>query len=251
MGTIIVPTGMLGVAGGLWADWDEASEDTLSVDQDGDGTEDTFICFFENTVAGGNETGRGVVSGADLVATQVHDVPGASGSPPRRELVTVSDGFKGTYPLFNTIIKDAANWTVIIKTYPTAVGQVFNYYLGAATQEQLVIWNDGQKFRPLIRTDGDIRLYASTANDLPLNQIVWQCAWYDGTTIYSGFATGSKPTKLSDFAANDRVSAVTANGVFINDADTNNYLLGRAGESFLGYGYYTLLSNVCLIDNDS
>jgi len=84
-------------AGGSWAEWDEQSESTLDVDQDGDGNEDTYICFFENTSAGGNETGRGGgLAGADLVLTQAGNIAGAIGSPPNRQLDGSDDYFSFT-----------------------------------------------------------------------------------------------------------------------------------------------------------
>ncbi len=77
--------------GGSWTDWDKASEDTLALDQNGDGAEDTYVALFENTVAGGDETGLGGgLSGADLILSQAGNVLGAKGTHAYRALTAAS-----------------------------------------------------------------------------------------------------------------------------------------------------------------
>jgi len=90
-----------------WAAWDETSESGLASD-------DTFVCFFENPSAGGDETGQGGgLTGSDLVLTQSGNVAGATGSPPSRQLDGTDDYFSGTLNLPELIINPGDEFSII------------------------------------------------------------------------------------------------------------------------------------------
>lgn len=233
-----------------WANWNEASENTLDVDQDGDGVEDTFIAFMENTLAGGDETGQGGgFSGADLVLSQNGNIAGASGSPPSRTL----DGSDDYFTVTNTF----RDWLSGEGTY----GIIFKVedWNPADSYECLFFWRDGNliNLRSTLNTreltvnfDGTS---LTTTNAMPTSGVLYCYVGCDGSDFRIGFST-TKPTKWSDFAANDRASNGSSVSFPSNTTNTppifsdSNYLTDR---SVKGDAYYTIWSKTTLIDFSS
>ncbi len=233
----------------LWTTWDESSEDTLSVDQDGDGVEDTCICFFENTSAGGDETGRGRgLSGADLVLAQAGNIAGASGSPPYRAIDGSNDYFS-----FTTTLRDSLNgeseWTVIVKldnyvlsaTYGQVLTGPSEIWMREYTNNKCAFYSPARGLNNTMTTD-----------DIPAGTLSWWCMWCDGSDVRAGIATGSKPTKWSDFSSGLRVGPTGA----AENGTTGSDRVIFARNTTPDYpaecdGYYFLVSSTCLIDNSA
>lgn len=223
-----------------WDAWDEADEAGW-----GDSA-NTFIGFFENTSAGGNETGQGAgLAGADLVLTQINNVPGATGTPLYRQLTLGSvHHFTYTSGLFDGTMGGTNTWTVIMKVADIIDGAT-----------QLILDSGAPRNYLYKQADNTFKAYANgthnaaTTDTVPSSGIVYLCMWSDGTYIRSGFKTGTKPSKWSDFEANKRNSTTVdyampawSSGLFY----INN-------PSFPGTfkAYYIVLSKSCLIDNAS
>jgi len=243
--------GESGATGSNWADWDEASEDTLSVDQDGDGTEDTHICVMENPVAGGDETGRGIKSGADLVWTQSGNVPGATGDPPNRQLTDKTKLFTSSEALGQTVFAGntwlvGTKWTNLNRPASVQSYLVFNLHGDARLYAYL---NTTGTISFYVKdAAGTVHLNATTVGAAPTGTDVWVFIWSDGTVVRGGWAL-AKPTKWSDFGANNRV---TNNGNCSFATWANGFQIGRdfsTGSS--RYTYYGLLSTAVdqIIDN--
>jgi hypothetical protein len=219
--------------GDSWATWDEASEDTLTVDQDGDGTEDTNIWFCENTTAGGDETSRGILSGANLVISQDGNVAGATGDPPTRG-IPVDDCFYAEDAYWHEV-RDATKWQLIWKVNPTTNGntRVVNY-----------TFTDGaggnNEFRVELEADNTLEVQAATSlagddfaatkttNTVSTGTDLWIFVGWKSGTLYAAFKQGGgKPSAWADFAANDRMS-----GSFAGWDGTENF--DQAGHNNCG-----------------
>lgn len=238
-----------------WSLWNEASERTLAVDQDGDGAEDTFVVFFENTSAGGNETGWGVLSGANLVFTQDGNVAGAVGSPPYRVLDGANDRFFYTTTFMTSMFNGQGAWTLLMKfadvspntkslfqarrSTPPAYG--WDVYGGGSGNLTVQCSPSG--------AGGDFTLDTSTAAAMPTSGALYVAVWFDGTYWRAGFSA-TRPTKWSDFSANNRISATT--GTQWNCAfDGGKYLAFGDASHPAAKAYYVVASKKCLIDNGS
>lgn len=250
-----------------WANWDEQSEDTLSVDQDNDGVEDTYICFFENPTAGGNETGRGVVTGSDLVLTQEGNVAGATGSPPYRTMDGSDDGFYPTDAWLNALFAGQTEWTLIIKCYMDSADIAYLVDF-EDTDARININNDTSSSPGNLRfglTDTDNAFETKLAsNDISTqdDQVCYLCVWtsaIDGVSRGGWCAAGAgsgangQPTKWSDFATGDRVEFT---GLFDNFATysspVHNRIFGLSGSDYTqGRLYYVIGAKTCLIDNSA
>ena len=182
---------------GSWATWDETDESGW-----GDSA-NVFITLFENTSAGGNETGQGGgLSGADLVLTQSGNVAGATGSPPTRAFVT-DDRFQGTQIAFNLITGN--EWSFVLKINSLALAHAGNsdYLLSYVTDWNIFLLQTGEiQF-------GGVAGFGKTTDSPATNVDLWiVMARPSSGNTWGGFAT-SKPnvkadvesTKLVDFGS--------------------------------------------------
>lgn len=259
----VLPATIMEPTGDLWTTWDEASEDTLSVDQDGDGAEDTNITFGENTSAGGDETGRGVLTGADLVLSQSGNIAGAVGSPPYRPMDGTDDTFRVTNNWFNAIFAGETEYTLIVKCYldSSDIEWIFNF---EDTNARINL-NESAGFLRFGLTDTDNGLEfqsltnGSAGHD---NQVCYVAIWTSATdgvsragwcAAGSGSGTNGQPTKWSDFNAGDRVefAALFDNIANIAAPSHANFFGLATDHETKGRLYYVIASRTCLIDNNS
>ena len=245
----------------LYGFWTQASEISLDKDQDGDGVEDTYICLLENTTAGGNETGRGVVTGADLVLTEggAVAVPGAVGSPPSRLFNNTDESnFTATSTLLETLLT-GNEFTIIVKIENLG-NSITNddaiFYLKDSDNK---LWwfirqNPTDNIRVLINGASD-----ATEQDLgaaATNIVLYLAMWRGSGNTRAGWCTtGSgltgQPTKWSDFAAGNRTEH--ASGVSpASGAFGTRYLLGNGTNngSIDAKVYWVILSKTCLIKDN-
>jgi hypothetical protein len=193
--------------GSSWSTWDEASELTLAIDQNQDGMEDTNITFMKNPVAGGDEISRGVVSGLDLIYTQVNNVVGALGVPPYRT-IGVTQGFTAPINFVQTMCAGTNGFIIIIKLK----------YTSALAGSSLFRWEGGNDrvqadvtaldvIRVYYRKDAvDISAFPTDFTDpFVTGTTYYFCMWGTASVARAAFST-TKPTKWSDFAANKRMT---------------------------------------------
>jgi len=253
-------------ASGSWADWDEQSEDSLSLDQDRDNTEDTYIAFEENTVAGGNETGRGAgLSGSDLVLTQYGNIAGAEGSPPYRQFDGTDDYQGYTVGLINaTLAKNGTVWSWFIKledfNHSSYLETPFCCYRSDALPKIMCSISEGAATLRMFADDKNgNRIFTFTSTDnVPTTGVVHIGMWCDGTKVRGGFTVGGiKPAKWSDFDTGKRgeSTSVCDLGTGWSGLDTVQSRIGNhAGYTYKYVDakfYYIVLSSVCLIDNSA
>ncbi len=226
-------------APGLWANWDEASEDTLSVDQNDDGIEDTFVCFMENPVAGGDEAGRGGgLAGADLVMTDSGgaNIPGALGTPPYR---TFAQNKWGVVTQACAEVVKSATWCVIWKmdNWTDAEGSLFLFF---NTVNATIIRIHGIARKCYITVKGNN--LGNTADGAPNDQPVWVAAQANGVDrVTCGWDT-SKITRWADVPANQKVVAAAEMG----DVSAQNF---RAADQLI-MSQATNSNNVYQVDAD-
>ena len=230
-----------------WKNWRELSEERLA-------SKDTFVCFFENTSAGGNEAGQGLdLSGANLILTQSGNVAGATGSPPKRVLDGDDDHFDGTQPLAAAGLgTGGGNWTVVLKVEDCAGlanGEGIIYIDG--TNDSVIAFVSTAALAILVKDGGSTLLNATTANNIPTSGVLYIMIWYDGNYIRGGMKATTKPTKWSDFAADDKVTATSACS-FGDDFDSSRSLFYDAGTTeFETDAHYFILSKTSFIDNNA
>jgi len=239
MGWGILPA-VVGSGGSRWVSWNELSEEGL-----GD-TSRNFVIFGENTSAGGDETGLGIVSGADLVFTQSGNIAGATGTPPHRPLVSASSQyFTFTNGLFDATLGGTNTWTLIMKIADIANGGtqlIFDCYGDPRVYLYKQATNE-------FSAHANAQHVGVTTDTVTNSGIVYFCMWSDGVYIRSGFKLLTKPTKWSDFDSGKRNSTKVnysmpswVNGtLFINNS------------AFLGdfTFYYLVMSRACLINNSA
>ena len=223
------PIGGVGVTS--WADWDE-TDLTLA-------TDNIFVVLYHNTVAGSNETGSGGgLSGADLIVTQVGNVAGATGDPASRALDDSDDGFNCTVGLTDTLLKSQTTWQLIMKVIdPVGTGQLI--YLFETNNSIEIYLNATENIDGKIETNGVARVNAATTNGMAAATPYYVFCGTDGSSSYIGFKATTKPTKWSDFAANDRVSNADA-GAFLQSFSTLA-LASLAGTPVGGSVYFSAM----------
>jgi len=232
-----------------WSDWDELSETGWT----GSST-NTNICFFEGDTTADEISQGGGLAGADLVLSLEGTVEASSGTPPSRHLDGVTGRFSATATYGGMLDSNTGAWTRIIKLHDFAAGanQALCDSDNGGSDHAIRIWRNtagDSSFEVYDYSGGAYRLNATTTAGIPTAGDVWVCLWYDGTYFRGGWAT-SKPTKWTDFAANNRVSQTTTS--------TSNEVALRYGSKNDGtdyyadvYLYYVLQSTDCLIDNAS
>lgn len=230
-----------------WATWDEITESGW-----GDSA-NNYICLMENASAGGNETGQGGgLSGADLVLTQTGSVAGATGSPPKRQFDGANDVLDATSSFVNGLFL-GSTWTFIQKWNALVVsGLSLNFFWNSATDYLNLERDAGGHLRLYVADSGGNKATAYTTAAIPSSGDVWVMGWYDGGSglIRCGWAT-SKPTKWSDFAANNRASvsnSISYGGLGGRTSPVGNTPGGHFPQGSL---YYVIGSKKCLIDNAS
>ena len=233
-----------------WLNWDESAEV-------GCATDDIFCCMMENVNAGGDETGQGGgLTGANLVLTQAGNIAGATGSPARRALDGSGDYFSMTTAAIDALIGNANNtWSIVIKALFTdraAAAQLF--WLGQTGYDEVIRCSVNTNQKVVFNTIQDDTGDNVTTTDALSNSTVYYFAiWTDGTDLRCGFST-TRPTKWSDFGANDRGIFGTNTGAYSGESFThskNIFSYESTYEPWLGAGYYVVMSKTCLIDNAS
>ncbi|HDZ26267.1 hypothetical protein LCGC14_1594280 [marine sediment metagenome] len=239
-----------------WADWDEKKESGLASD-------DTFVCLMENLSAGGNEVGQGGgLTGADLVLTQSGNIAGLSGG--RRQMDGADDFFAMTTAALDTLISNPSErWTIVVKGTDIQTDAVNNNFLAsfrnAGNTENIALRVDSaNKLGHLYDQDGAGQDFLLTTDAMGTTTEYYTMIWADGTEkVRLGYAT-LKPTKWSDFAANDRKEV--ANAAFTGDFsgetwDGTNHI--GTGPNGAGIGCmvfkldYVILSKLSFIDNSA
>lgn len=248
-------SGHIAGAGGVssWADWDETSEAGLA-------TSNTFVCFLENASSGTNEIGQGAgLAESDRTLTQSGNIAGATGSPPSR-LFDGSDDLMAMTVNLSNLLAGGGNWTIITKikvVSNNATEAPFAFY--GAQDHIYAMFNGSGNILFRCQKDTVNKINVTSTDAMTMNQIGYIGLWYDGTYIRGGFIDGgsptpnTKPTKWSDFNANDRVSATDTITWIAGDFDGTKYLGGYFSASYAlqCYIYYIVISNTCLIDNGS
>lgn len=250
----IFPTQHMQAAGGggggsntTWANWDGSESGW------GDSTNNHIMVV--GGAVGENETGQGMVSGADLVWTQNGNIAATSGGK-RFVDSNGSDYFAGTQTLMDAVCSDNT-WTILyhlntVAGPPSADGYWLyltaggNYlYLGYLTTGTLLLQSDmGGAFA------------VNTVNAIPTSGDVWLGAWSDGTYMRCGFtAAGSgaigQPTKYSDFAAGNAKSQTQNSGATGGFSGARDIFMMPGRNPMSAYIYRAVFSKLCLIDNAS
>lgn len=248
----------VGVADYQWRDWDESTEAGLDTDQNQDGSDDTFVCFFEGS---GNETGRGVLTGSDLVLTEYGNPAAAVGSPPSRDVDGTGDYWGFTNGWANGLFM-GEQWTLIVKISLDADGP---YVIGMHGRVGvwpykfprlfMIVASGADSYKLRGQLTRDTTLFQTTTNAMSPGTVYYLCFWTDGVNnTYLGFTT-SKPEKKSDFNANDIVDMGGIGNEF--QADDFSYYGRKVCADHNGNNeadgdiYYVVASKKCLIDNDS
>jgi len=239
----VIPT--MGAAGGMqeYSAWDELLENV-----------NVGLCIqATNTSPGGNETGvsgRGLLSGADLVATQAGNVPGSDGT--KRLLNGVDQRFTLTANALATLLT-GTEWTIIGKfTTMNPVdsdGMFWQFYDSAPINIISATASVGDLSVNLDDDDEADATVTPTTNLAPSTAYyiaVWTSA-IDGFTR-CGYST-TLPTKWSDF------TSPTTGGQFAAVYDgfsafDDRQFIGSTTASFMNvYWHWIILDNTCLIDN--
>jgi len=228
-----------------WADWPEDDESTLA-------TADTFCMLFENPSDGGDETGQGsTLTGADLIFTSAGDapgMPGATGSPPSRLLDGTSDYGDLTPALVNSLLSGKTTYTLCMKINVGAGYDdidTFIYFSDGATDAQIQLDIRSTKIRCGLYDLDNGYDGLDTTDAITTGSIIYMCVFCDGVATRFGWTVGTKPTKLSDFAAG---KIKTATNLYDNFGTFTTTTLFQIGGRFLpGSAYFFVMSNKCLI----
>ncbi|MBU1307886.1 MAG: hypothetical protein KKF33_20470, partial [Alphaproteobacteria bacterium] len=168
----------------------------------------------ENTSAGGNETGQGAgLSGADLVFTQAGNLAGATGTPPKRVFDGGDDYGTVTAAMLDTILNNVGDaWTLVWKVNAATTGYRFLMAIaqdaGAAADYYLTVGKDNSatdKMRVTVKDalgEEALNTVAATPTTGDVYFAVWAVG--GGQPLRFGWCI-TKPTKWSDFGANNRV----------------------------------------------
>jgi hypothetical protein len=239
MGQILLPGRRRGMSGTSWATWNEAGEAGLA-------SKDTFVCFAENTVAGGDETGQGGgLTGADLVLAQNGNIAGAAGGG--RTLDGGNDWFDFTVNNAAAFFKRSdKKWTVIQKWSDITDPDIFFNVRDVGVDSTFKIL--GHNVAKLnAQVNGAVG--ADTTDNIPGAGTVYLAFWSNGTDTRAGFAI-TRPTKWSDFAATKRVTIAASpdhTGASFTGRSVGAYA-GGASDFVAGKLHYTVFSKIVLID---
>lgn len=237
-----------------WATWDEGSETSLA-------HPDTFVVLLENPTAGGNETGAGGgLSGTDLACPQGGNLPGATGTPPRRTFIPDNSQFV-ELPTAAVAMLKRSIFTVVLKHGPvpsnTNLGllrlDLGPEYSPSAGVGSFAFMNYDPHMISMYASGGRWdEMTISGFNATYANKPFWVALWADGTTLRGGVAS-KKPTKLSDFDAYKAFTVITPADFAVSllggaIRKINHYSYGGGGGTGGDY-YYLVISRECLINN--
>lgn len=231
--------------------WDESTEAGLA-------TNNTFVCLFENPVASSDEYGQGGgLTGTDLVLSELGDVTGAAGTPPLRYLDGLDNMFAMSANVWEGLIKNSDTWSVMMKVQGrTAIGIIryFFDFANDATHSRIIIGRntDNKLIAWFFDSDAASVWSSTTTTDAFTDTTTWLGMWWDGTNVRCGFTTAGKPTAWSDFEATKRLTAAASN---LTQSATGCSIGSRFAvplDNWCYSGiYYVVVSNLCLIDNES
>ena len=248
-----------------WSNWDEKSEESLSKDQNGDGDDDTFVVFFNNTTDGGNEFGSGLtITSTESKFTQEAGIEGSDGTGPisgaSRYLNGTDQAFTYDDALGRRIFSGSSTWTVIVKvTTPNpievatdifhimtaTVGGDNNTYIATAAGPVIAFYWDDR--------DNGASNWPTAANPA-VNTTYYIAQWTHATFDAGGESRGGystdKPTKWSEFASG---TTVRMGSTYDNLAPPDDKrFIGKTAVagSFAKYSiHWVVMSTVGLIDN--
>jgi len=196
MGMIIVSIGS--VSNTSWANWDEYTQ--VEIGTDG-------IIVLDNPADGGHDTGVcSDLSGADLVLTVAGNAPGfpgATGSPyPSRLTDGASDWAQTTEAWWNNFYNAQTKYFLCIKLNITAgYDDLDTIFYFEDTNLQMSADISSNKLRAQLYDNDNALEALSSTDNITTGSIIYLCVFCDGTTNYTGWTVGTKPTKLTDFDA--------------------------------------------------
>lgn len=242
---------MMGCGAGVedvtWANWDEVAEASLAGGSQGG---DLYICLMKNTNAGGNEIGlANGLSEANRTLTQAGTLAGMVGG--WRTFDGANDLLGMTSTLFDAFICNAnKTWTIIEKVHNVGVNGSFLYGASDPATEIIHMYSGGTRQIDNAFRQDNVYDYAASVNNAPASTEYYVASWADGTTLRTGFTT-TRPTKLSDFAADDMVLLDVNTGDYSGET-FNGAERTIGGTSWLDFDLgYIVMGKVCLIDNGS
>ena len=221
-----------------WLTWDEIS-------QSGWGDAGTYICLFDSLIDSTDETGQGVMSGANLVLSQVGGVTAASGSPRRRYVNrTVGHYFTATETTLTTFFNGMVFSYIAKMTGMSATGGIVELYDGT---RHLLLTTAGRFYSSGYSTDGDSTWASAPAT--PTGDF-WLYFIDNGTTTYWCWSD-NRCSKLSEIPAAQRVSRASINGT--QATMSRRGILGSVNTTItlVASVYYVVFSTNCLIDTAS
>uniref|UniRef100_A0A6M3IPM2 Uncharacterized protein n=1 Tax=viral metagenome TaxID=1070528 RepID=A0A6M3IPM2_9ZZZZ len=223
-----------------WANWDESSEEGLA-------SEDIFVSLMENTNASGNEIGQGGgLTGENLVLTQVGDVAGATGSPPKRAIDATDDRFTWTAAGIQNFL-GGTTFTFIWK-YDTFADNTATYpaILANGAQYMYIYVNPSSKLAIYYKdTDTTSDGAVETTNSVPTTGNVYFYIWSDGTDINWGFST-TKKSNPDDIAAGDKAKITATPNFNVASVTSSNPISYSSSKSAFN-AYYFIASNTTLL----
>lgn len=236
-----------GAAGTAWSAWDEADESTLRIDFNIDGTDDTNIMFMEGSGAGDDETGRGVLTGVDLVGTETGNLAGTAGSPPYRDFDGNDDDMTVTQTYLDTLLA-GSTWTMIWKVYLDGNNSDYVFSIkDSGSDDYMYIYLDATPGKLLLYLeDGNsiIENGTATANAIGTGAVRYIWVASSGTTVYWGWEP-SKPTSIATMTAGNYNETLHTASLDVG-FDGDKIIIGDdgdAGSNFDGRVYYFLCSS--------
>lgn len=231
--------------------WDEATEAGMASDN-------TFVCFMENTSASGNETGQGGgLTGDDLVLTNSGDVVGATGTPPYRYFVdTDADGMRYNAPA--NVIGGCSSWTIVMKFHritDTNGGWLLSFMLDYNTPRMAFDMDSSRRLRLNWPSVGWSTV---TSTGIPTDREIWVVAKADGGAHNLTLAwDDEKITDIADLPSGQVSTHAStdgdATGISFTSSDGNwimrNRYYGSADSDRHAKGYvkYLLISSTSLV----
>ena len=242
-----------GASGSAWSTWSETTEAGIADD-------DNYVCFMENTSAGGNEVGQGGgLSEVNRTLTQIGNIAGATGSPPSRVIDGINDYFSFTQAMADALIGNAnRTWAIIFKLHTVTTSSKILLNISGPGEIVYIETTSARRINFRISQDGGVAENKATTDVCNNTGTVYVCLWANGTELRGGFIdSGSpngatKPTKLSDFNANDRV-LFTYTGDFAGEAfSSDRSFFSQTGTyPFVCSAYYVVISKTASIINNA
>lgn len=242
-----------GVGGGgegvSWDDWDEEEEGTLA-------SSDTYVCLFENPIAGGNEVGQGgglSENSRTLVEYgNAPGVPGATGSPPSRLLDGLSDWFFSNDTWFNPFFAGQTKYFLCLKINVTAgYNNRATFFRFEDTNVEIQFMLDIDKLKVTLEDADNAAEDQSSTDAMTTGSIIYLCLFCDGVTTYAGWTVGTKPTDIAHFDAGKLLTftALFDNFATLSSPDQSSIFAASSGSSrwIPGSAYALVASSTCPI----